>query len=347
MKRVLYISNIEVPYRTEFFNQLSNAIDLTVLYERRKSSNRDEKWVSSVISKYKIKFLKGFKIKNEYCFDLRILKEVFSKKYDRVIIGCYNSPSQMLAIFFMKLFKKKYILNLDGEYFFDGKSLKKKIKRFFIKGAEQYLIAGEKSGKILSKYVKSEKVHPYYFSSLTKKEIVENSKKIKQNINDKVLVVGQYYDYKGLDISLEVAKLDQTIKYKFVGSGNRSRLLEDKVKKMGLKNVEIIPFLSKSELYKEYQECRCLLLTSRRECWGLVINEAASFGCPIVASCGSGAAVEMLNYDDLIKSPINAKEYLYAINNISEDKIRIIRKSQKYNIEKNVEIFVNVVEGYV
>ena len=146
MKKVLYISNIEVPYRTEFFNQLSKSVDLTVLYERKKSANRDEKWTSSIKANYKIEYLEGIKVKNEYSFDLKILKYVFSNNYDKIIIGCYNSPSQILAILLMRLFRKKYILNLDGEYFLDGKSFKQKIKRFLIKGAQDYLIAGEKSG---------------------------------------------------------------------------------------------------------------------------------------------------------------------------------------------------------
>ena len=185
MKKVLYVSNIEVPYRSEFFNQLSKKVDLTVLYERKKSSNRDENWTNSVKSNYKIEYLKGIRIKNEYSIDFKILKYVFSKKYDKVIIGCYNSPSQILAILLMRLFKKKYILNLDGEYFLDGKNFKQKIKRFLIKGAQDYLIAGEKSGENLSKYVSKERVHPYYFSSLTNKELEEHAKNINQNLTNK------------------------------------------------------------------------------------------------------------------------------------------------------------------
>lgn len=348
MKKVLYVSNIEVPYRSEFFNQLSKKVDLTVLYERKKSSNRDDKWTTSIKSNYKIKYLKGIKIKNEYSLSFGILKHIFSKKYDKVIIGCYNSPSQMIAILFMKIFRKKYILNLDGEYFFDGKGIKKRIKRFFIKGANQYLIAGEESGKILSKYVKKEKVHPYYFSSLTNKEINDNSKNINKNINDKVLVIGQYFDYKGLDIALEVAKIDQNINYRFIGSGKRSFLLEEKVKEMKLNNVEVIPFLSKSDLYKEYQECKCLLLSSRKECWGLVINEAASFGCPIVATSGSGAAVEIVDKKMISYNINDYQSLLDKIYNINDDlemyKAELIKKNEKYSIEKSVEIITKIIE---
>ena len=79
---------------------------MTVLYERKKSANRDEKWIRSIKSDYKIEYLNGIKVKNEYSFDLKILKYIFSKKYDKVIIGCYNSQSQILSILLMRILRK-------------------------------------------------------------------------------------------------------------------------------------------------------------------------------------------------------------------------------------------------
>ena len=111
--KVLYISNIEVPYRNEYLNQLSLKVDLTVIYERKKSSNRDINWTSRIKPEYKINYLKGIKMLNEYTFDLSIIKYDISKKYDDIIFGCYNSPSQQIAMLLMRMLKKKYILKLD------------------------------------------------------------------------------------------------------------------------------------------------------------------------------------------------------------------------------------------
>lgn len=350
--KVLYISNIEVPYRSEFFNQLSKKVDLTVLYERKKSSNRDKKWASSVKSTYKIKYLKGIKINNEYTIDLNILKYVFSKKYDKVIMGCCNSLSQIIAILCMRLFRKKYILNLDGEYFLDGNTIKKKIKRFLIKGADKYLIAGEKAAYNLSKYIPKEEIYTYYFSSLTCKELEEHAKFVNQNITNKILVVGQYFDYKGLDIALNVAKNMPDKTFEFIGMGNRSDLFKKLVKEIGAKNVEIIPFLSKEKLEQEYKTCKMLLLPSRNECWGLVINEAASFGTPIVASKGAGAAVEFLEskFSNFLCEPNNPKDLklkidkIYNNKNIDDYKKELIEISKKYCIENSVKKHIEVLE---
>ena len=42
--------------------------------------------------------------------------------------------------------------------------------------------------------------------------------------NNKVLVIGQYFEYKGMDVAYEVAKRTPYISYKFIGMGNRTSL---------------------------------------------------------------------------------------------------------------------------
>lgn len=351
MKKVLYISNIEVPYRTEFFNQLSEKCDLTVLYERKNSKNRNEEWSKSYSRKYVVKYLNGIKIGNETSFNLKILKYIFGN-YDKIIIGCYNSPIEMFAILIMKLFRKEYILNIDGEPFINDKSFKTKLKIFFISGASKYLIAGEESAKSLSKIINKKKIFPYYFSSLTKQELENNRSRIIEKREDFFLVVGQYFDYKGLDIAYQVAKKNPHLNFKFVGMGNRTELFKRDMNYNNEKNIDIIPFLQKKDLEEEYLKCKALILPSRQECWGLVINEAASFGTPIISTYGSGAAIEFLfnkKADFLVESN-NINQLNKKINDFLSNKEiyayekYLIEKSIEYTIEHSVEIYLNVIE---
>ena len=188
MKKVLYISNIEVPYRVKFFNKLSECCNLTVVYERKKSSNRDKKWTESEFKNYKSEYLGGIKLKNENSFSFKILKYIFGG-YDSIILGCYNRPVIMFAILIMRIFRKKYILNLDGEVFLDN-SFKSKIKKFFLNGAEKYLTAGEKSAESLRRISGESQVLPYYFSSIDSQQLKSNSQK-KTYRNKTVLVLVQ------------------------------------------------------------------------------------------------------------------------------------------------------------
>jgi hypothetical protein len=46
MVKVLYVTNLPAPYRIDYFTLLAQRVELTVLYERKSASNRDDKWVS-------------------------------------------------------------------------------------------------------------------------------------------------------------------------------------------------------------------------------------------------------------------------------------------------------------
>ena len=351
MKKVLYISNIEVPYRVRFFNELAKYCDLTVLYEREKSTTRNATWAKSEESRYAMKYLHGINIGGENAFSLKILKEI-TKNYDVIIVGCYNSPVQMMAILAMRLMGISYFVNLDGEVFISNNGLKSWLKRFFLTGADCYLVAGEKAAQSLGNILEEKKIVPYFFSSLSQEEI-RNHKSLAQktNRNDIILVVGQYFDYKGMDVALDAARLDSSLRYKFVGMGTRTELF---VKEHDIpENVEIIPFLQKEDLEKEYRNCAMLVLPSRQECWGLVINEAASFGTPIVSTWGSGAAVEFLadKYPQFLAEPGDANSLYQCIrilldsNDLDAYGTYLLEKSKSYTIEQSSKIHTNVINS--
>lgn len=343
MKTILYITNIEVPYKVKFFNELAKHCDLTVLYEREKSSNRNNEWSKSQNIYYKKEYLNGINVGNENSFSLKIFKYLFNK-YDEVIISCYNSPIQMLAIIVMRMLHKPYIISIDGELFIDADKSKSKIKKFFLRGAKKYLAAGEQCANNLKKAISNSDVATYYFSSLSESELkINNSKCNTRKRGDEILVVGQYFDYKGMDIALEAAKKNPDLRYKFIGMGKRTDLFIKQKDAESVHNVEIIPFLQKEDLENEYCKCSMLVLPSRQECWGLVINEAASFGTPIVATNGSGAAIEFLSdkYSKFIAEAGNADDLYEKINLLlhndndlySND---LVNKSRNYSIEHMV-----------
>lgn len=345
MKRVLYITNIQVPYRTEFFNQFSKFCDLTVLYERSKSKNRAKNWADQSGIAYRHFFLNGIKIGNENAFSFRILKYIFGR-YDAIVIGCFNSPVEMLAILFMKMLHRPYYLNVDGELFTPRNPLKRKIRNFFLRGAHGYFCAGEKSIKSLYEVTKSKNIVTYKFSSLNKKELEAAEQCEPEKRNDTILVVGQYEDYKGLDIAAQAAKRNPNLSFKFVGMGGKKEAFLQYIKKNQIENIEVIPFLSKDKLQEEYKSCRMLVLPSRQECWGLVINEGAAWGIPIAATWGSGAARDFLKgkYEQFLAEPDNAEDLgskILALYHLPKEELDeyasyLYKKAREYYIEENV-----------
>lgn len=359
MKKVLYLSSIQDPYRTTFFNQLAEFCDLTVLYERMNSERRDGAWQSSVDMRYISKVIDTTGKESQFKIACRMAKCVIqAKHYDEIILGCCNSIPQMFTYLLLCLFRRAFSMNLDGETFFDDKGIKKLLKKFFIKGASKYYVAGVKSMESLQRNVgtKGKTFLPYYFSSLTEQEIQNNAMKAMDTCRkEHVLVIGRYFDYKGLDIALEAALMTPELTYRFVGMGSRADEFVQLVEEKKAKNVEVIPFLPKDDLEKEYLTCKLLLLPSRRECWGLVVNEAASYGCTIISTIGSGGAVEFLqdDYAEWLAPAGNAEKLAELVRSfVAKDKAYVERysrflleKGRHYSIEANVREYMNGISG--
>ena len=333
----------------QFFNELARHCELTVLYERRKSDNRDKKWTASVHGNYRTEYLDGIRFSKENALSLRIFKYI-TGGYDAIVVGCVNSPIQILAMMWMKLMRIPYCLNLDGEIYLEGSSLKTRLKKMILKGASKYLVAGENAAKSLRNVASDSDIVPYYFSSLTEKELETRRAAVgSTDRNDTILVIGQYFDYKGMDVALEAARMDPSISYKFVGMGVRTELFRQECRTDEVPNVELIPFLQKEDLSREYQQCGMLLLPSRKECWGLVVNEAASFGTPIAATWGSGAAVEFFadEYPHFLAVPGSAESLLEAVRavrsmeNADAYGAYLADKGRGYSIERSVQMHVS------
>lgn len=350
MKSVLYITVKEVPYKTRLFNALSESYDLTVAYEYESLGARNAKWARSEEQYHKRLYLAEHP---SFWGMLKALVRIIwisLKPWDVIVVGCFNTKVEMCLMLFLRMVHKSYVLNLDGESYFECRSIKNMIKRFFVKGARAYLVAGEKSAANLRKVVgKTTFIKPYYFSSLDQKEIDENGKSSAKRENF-VLVIGQYFDYKGMDVALQCARMDTSIQYKFVGMGERLSLFQRKYGCSSLSNVDFIGFMQKKELSEQYEKCKCFLLPSRKECWGLVINEAASFGTPIVSTYGSGAAVEFLSdeYPQYLAVPGDATSLLECLKACLEaDNIRYGKylkgKSRKYSIENMLRAHVELI----
>ena len=291
--RILYLTNIHNPYRDEFFEQLGWECDLTVLFEERVDDNRDASWFREAKEhSYKEVFLP----ERENGPTSRTMLNMIRGEWSLVVVGCYNTPKQMAAISYMHTRHIPYVLNSDGMVFETRNWLKNNMRRHVLCGADAYLVAGETCVPSMWREVdRTVLVVSYPFSSFTAAKVADLADIAPKRDPRLVLIVGQFEDYKGLDIALEAAELPGDLRFRFVGSGWKARKLETLAVEKELSSIEVVPFLQPDELIKEYLRAGLFVLPSRQECWGLVVNEAAACGCPIVGTWG--AAVEFLSHD--------------------------------------------------
>lgn len=351
--KVLYLTNIHNPYRDEFFEQLGRECELTVLFEQRSDSDRDGSWFEGAKAR---SYREVFLPEGEEGPVSRTMLNMIGGGWSLVIVGCYNSPRQMAAIEYMRAKRLPHAINLDGPLFSSGSPIKRRVRRHVLKGAPAYLVAGRASaGGVRREVGAAANVMPYSFTSLTRAQLDARASMKCERDENMILCVGQFLPYKGIDVLLDAfAGIGRSeLRLRIVGAGKRDAELREAVRARGLeKHVETVPFLSPDELALEYAKAGLFVLPSRQECWGLVVNEAAACGCPIVSTWGAGAAVEFLadSYPQFLAEPDNVDSLALAITSFLERPLGEKRdfsdflrnKASRYSVEDTVSAHLDL-----
>lgn len=303
--KVLYLTNLPSPYRVDFFNELGKLCDLTVIYERESASNRNSKWLGSRGKTYNEVFLKSLKIGDESSICPTIFKWIRADYYDQIIIGGYSTPTSMLAIEYLKITGKNFILNSDGGFVKDDNKLKKLIKTHFISSAKYYLSTSKMTSDYLIHYgAKKECIFQYPFTSIVESDIltemisINKKTEIKKalNIEDEfvILSIGQFIYRKGFDVLINAAsQLNEKVGVYIIG-GQPIEEYKRIIQENNIRNIHFVDFQTKSNIAKYYMAADVFVLPTREDIWGLVINEAMAYGLPVITTNKCIAGVSMI-----------------------------------------------------
>lgn len=308
MKRVLFLTTYASPYRVQFFDALGESCDVTVLFSDRADAqkHRDAKWFVSGNGKAKFVQLSrqvGSLGKKAFCVDvLAWLK----KPFDAIVVCGYSSPTFMLAIAYLKSHRIPFYMEVDGGLVRQDSKLKRWYKRQLVGSAGWWLSTGKATDDYLAYYgADRSRMLRYPFSSLKKEDIREDipSAAEKRALREKlgiqaeqmILSVGRMDLHgKGLDVLLKsAASLPEGAEVWLVGDEptEEIRALE---KELRLKNIHYVGFCKKDALAEYYRAADVLVMPTRSDVWGLVINEAMACGLPVIGTDRCVAAMELV-----------------------------------------------------
>lgn len=309
--KVVFLANLPSPYRSLFFAELGKYCDLTVIFERESASDRNEKWKADTDDTYRAVFLKGKKIGTDNSICPEIIHYLKDEKFDKYIVGMYSTFTAMLAIEYLRFHKIPFYLSTDGGFIQEDSSIKYHIKKHFISSATWWLCPSDRAIDYFVHYgARREKTYKYPFTSLLQKDIdnaLMPTRKEKQLLRAKlnmieehiVLSVGRFSYMggygKGYDTLLSAAeKLEEDVGIYIVGDDPTEEFLKWKEEKR-LEHVHFIGFKEKNELAEYYAAADVFILLTRKDNWGLVINEAMSFSLPIITTKQCLAGLELVH----------------------------------------------------
>lgn len=357
--KVLFLTNIPSPYRVDFFNELGKKCELTVLFESDSAKSRDPAWRASAFIGFNAIFMKGIKTGEAEAFCPEVVKYLSKKRFDIIVVGMYSSPTGMLAIEYMKLRGIPFILSSDGGMKKADSGIKHWIKEHFIGSASYWLSTGKTTSEYLEYYgAKSERIFCYPFTSVRNKDILSaediNSEKDyiyrKLNIKEKkvVLSVGQFIHRKGYDMLLRKCKgMDKDIGLYIVGGKATNEYIEIQ-KECNLSNVHFIDFMSKDKLAEFYKAADLFILPTREDIWGLVINEALSYGLPVITTDKCVAGIEMIRegHNGFVV-PVDSDwkkhiEDFFVNTNVDKMRVNCLEIAKEYSIENMATVHINI-----
>lgn len=298
--RILIISSFPAPYRVEVFKEINKDYDVDLFFETAKDQNRNVEW-----------FTKNSEI------PFYILDNQFSKKkykqalanirnYDAVLAYDFYLKSAMRAQLMCILHKVPYFINCDGA-FINRSLLKRIIKSFFISRASGCFASGEAAKKYFLYYgAKEDNIYKHNFTSLHNEDILhtpislEEKTSIREELeieNKKtVITVGQFIYRKGFDVLLRVwDKISGDYQLIIIGGGALEANYKEYIRKNDIKNVKIIGFQPKEQIFKYYKASDLFILPTREDIWGLVVNEAMACGLPVITTEMCIAGRELIN----------------------------------------------------
>lgn len=312
--------------------------EVLVVFCSTSESNR--KWKLNEKMKFRHKNLKsrGIKLKGQdlftYFFSPRVFSHLNKFDPDRIII-CGWDQFAYQAAFVWGGIKGKHVTLWSGSTV-NEKSWRRIVTlplvKFFVSLCDDYIAYGSMAKRYLISLGASSKkieifrndVNGKYFSKEASRWRKRRKlQKSKLNIKTKYnfIYVGQFIKRKGImNLVYSFGKFKENNKdwgLVMCGYGQMGKRIKEYVEEHNIPDVYFLGTIEQYRLPQIYVVCDCLILPSKEEVWGLVVNEALYCGLKVIVSNKCGCA------PDLVKPNVNG--YVFD----TEKKFDLIRHMEK------------------
>ena len=324
--RLAILASHPVQYHAPLYRMLTlhPAVDLTVFYGsdwgaaayHDSGFGRKIQWDVDLLQGYRHRFLRNFSCfpsphRFWGLFSPEILWRLMRDRYDALLIHGYSHASSWLGVAGARLSRTPCLFRGETVFVPEGTSFRKAVKtptlRWFFHQMAGCLAVGSKSKTFFQAYgVPESKIgwSPYSIDQAAFAQAVSQARSrradLKRNLElpeelPVILFVGKLIPRKHpLDLLKAATRLKKQAVLVYVGDGALRKTLETFIRQHNLSCVRLVGFKNQTELPAYYSIADLFVLPSEYEPWGIVINEAAAAGLPIVTTTGVAAAADLV-----------------------------------------------------
>ena len=347
-------------YQAPLFRTLAtdDRIDLTVYFcTEEGSSGKDaravygseESWATEeeLLGGYRFKFLRNYIPQGSYLkslvglANLGVWRELERNRPDAVVVMSWMNPTWWLTFLACWKLKIPMLLMTDANVHAEQiKSIWKSwLKRFFLgkllfPATAGFLCAGTSNRELyVSLGVPEKKLFPFAYS-WGYSRLIEDSKRLKEQKTklrkeyglpqDAVVVLycGRFSEEKG---TMELISAYRLVNFKkkalvFVGDGRLKGRMEGLMDDHDRSSVYFMGFHNRNKIAEFYALADILVVPSRKETWGMVVNEGLCFSLPVIVSDQVGAGDDLVVHEKngIVFHAGNVKELSEGISKLIE-----------------------------
>ncbi len=305
--KILIVFNHPAPYKVALFNGLAQSIDLHVIFERTKAKDRHHDFYNEQSYNFTLHKISGLSLGNENHLSWGVVRHLKKHKYDHIIMNGYSTFTEMLALRYLKRKKIPYSFYINGGIVKKESALAKKIKTYFISGAQSYFSPALKANKYLIYYgASADKIFNYPYSTVYEKDVLKvkfsNQEKIEYwkakgiaGTNFTIIITSFIKRKNNMPLLKAWKNIDKAHPLILVGHGPEEDIYKKFVKENNLDHVHILPFAPKNVVLEHLKHSHNAIYLSKYDNYGHVINEALACGLNVLASPNMIASHEMIN----------------------------------------------------
>jgi glycosyltransferase involved in cell wall biosynthesis len=277
MTRVTVVSPEPTPYRAPLFDRIARHVDLTVIYAAHTVAGRE--W--NVPLQHRAVFLRGVRVpgvrrllRHDYPVTPGVVRALRESQPAVVVVSGWSTFASQAAVAWCRARRIPYVLHVESHDLDPRPAWRQRIKDTVatpvIRGAASVLAVGSAArDSALARGARDVRV---FANTIDVERWIERADRLTPAAHEGVVVlsVGRDVPEKAFDV------------------------LRDAAGRAGANVAIVMGGLDEEELAQCYVDADVFALLSRHEPWGVVVNEAAASGLPLVLSERVGAAYDLL-----------------------------------------------------
>lgn len=299
MSRVAFVLNQPTPYRNPVFRLMVKRKRFTYRFMYCTQREPDRSW--AVTNEDLDHLFLGRNVLSRFSgyihANLEVWQELSKFKPAVVVTGGYN-PTYLLAVLYCLSRRVRHISSTDGDVEFErGLSPIHKVVRRLVRLCTSAYIGPSDSSLELFQTWGATPAQVFKSPLCADNEASAVSAQAVRKYD--FIFCGALVDDKGPLFALEVASgaaqiLGRRVSLVFVGNGPQQQLIEHRAESLDNVEVTMAGFIPPEETPKWFGQSKILLFPSKRDAWGLVVNEAFAAEAAVMTSPYSGASRELV-----------------------------------------------------